>query len=223
MTHKGGPTVVADGPAGRTTEASHAGDDAHILRTFVTEPGPGPGPDSTTQPAPPVVAADAGRACEICGQRAFVHVRDGIGENIEHICHYCHACADAIHEQIEQAGRRRWERRIGAGSLLVFLGVLVVLLAASADFLGISGRTGFGWQQKLGVLLGGVCVLLGALFRMEPLALVGCILVPTAVFADRIGVGRAYGIGERQKLVLIVAAAVMALGLLIRRQRRPRS
>jgi len=43
-------------------------------------------------------------------------------------------------------------RGVGAG--LLFVGVVLFLVAAGADRLGLGGAPGFGWKQLAGVVLG---------------------------------------------------------------------
>lgn len=64
-----------------------------------------------------------------------------------------------------------------SGSLLVCLGcfwridafgvigILVFLLAASANLLGLAGRSGFGFKQQLAIALGLLLVVIGAIIR----------------------------------------------------------
>jgi hypothetical protein len=50
---------------------------------------------------------------------------------------------------------------MNAWQLVIGLGVLVVLVSALADVLGIGGQPGFGYKQGAGVLVGIALILAG--------------------------------------------------------------
>lgn len=47
------------------------------------------------------------------------------------------------------------------GTVMLVVGVLLVLLSAAADPLGLGGAPGFGWKQMMGVALGAVLAIVG--------------------------------------------------------------
>jgi hypothetical protein len=49
------------------------------------------------------------------------------------------------------------------GALLAIAGVALVVISALADPIGIGGGGGFGWKQVVGVIVGAVAAVLGAL------------------------------------------------------------
>jgi hypothetical protein len=49
--------------------------------------------------------------------------------------------------------------------IVIVVGVLLVILAALADPLGLGRSPGIGWRQGLGVVIGVVVLLLGLYFR----------------------------------------------------------
>lgn len=55
------------------------------------------------------------------------------------------------------------------GVVLLVVGVLLVLVSAAADTLGIGGAPGFGWKQITGVVAGVVTAALGV-SRLRPAA-----------------------------------------------------
>lgn len=49
--------------------------------------------------------------------------------------------------------------------IVMVVGVLVVIIAALADRLGLGRSPGFGWRQTLGVVIGVVVLLVGFYLR----------------------------------------------------------
>lgn len=49
--------------------------------------------------------------------------------------------------------------------IVIGAGVLLVVIAAFADPLGFGRAPGFGWQQRLGVIIGAVVILAGLYLR----------------------------------------------------------
>ena len=47
------------------------------------------------------------------------------------------------------------------GRVLLVLGVLIFLVAAAADRLGVGAASGFGWKQIVGVVVGIVLAVVG--------------------------------------------------------------
>ena len=48
---------------------------------------------------------------------------------------------------------------------LMIVGIVIVLLSALADPLGLGRSPGFGWRQTLGVIVGAVVILAGVYLR----------------------------------------------------------
>jgi hypothetical protein len=48
---------------------------------------------------------------------------------------------------------------------LMIVGILVVLIAALADPLGLGRSPGFGWRQTLGVIVGALVIVAGLYLR----------------------------------------------------------
>lgn len=53
------------------------------------------------------------------------------------------------------------------GYITAALGAILALLAGLADVIGIGNRSGFGWQQTLGVVLGVLAVAAGLWWAMR--------------------------------------------------------
>lgn len=54
------------------------------------------------------------------------------------------------------------------GIVLLVLGVLLFLLSATADYLGVGGAAGFGWKQIVGVVIGVVIAAVGMVRLRKP-------------------------------------------------------
>ncbi|MEP0774216.1 MAG: hypothetical protein HRF46_07620 [Acidobacteriota bacterium] len=46
--------------------------------------------------------------------------------------------------------------------VLLVVGALLVVISATADFLGLGGAPGFGWKQTAGVVMGVVLLVAGS-------------------------------------------------------------
>jgi hypothetical protein len=49
--------------------------------------------------------------------------------------------------------------------ILMIVGILVVLISALADSLGLGRHPGFGWVQGLGVIIGALAIAVGLYLR----------------------------------------------------------
>ena len=101
--------------------------------------------------------------------------------------------------------------------VLVYGGILLAVLTASADYLSISGRTGFGWRQMLGTELGFLALTLGLLLRLGMLAVAGVFVLVLSIGADLLRVGHMPGFGWRSHVGFVVATAMLVGGVVWRR------
>jgi hypothetical protein len=111
-----------------------------------------------------------------------------------------------------------------APRLLIRVGAAIAVLAVTADHLGISGKSGFGWRQLAGGEVGTLILAIGVLLRSGVATLTGLFVIVLSLGADLLRVGHSPGIGWRQQLALPLAAACVAAGLVWRRvqqRRRP--
>jgi hypothetical protein len=107
--------------------------------------------------------------------------------------------------------------------LMVRSGALLGLIAVAADYLDISGRSGFGWRQILGTEIGALCLVLGAFLRIGLLSLLGVVLFCVSLGADYLAVGHSQGTGWREVAAEITAVILVGAGLLLQlRERRRR-
>jgi len=54
--------------------------------------------------------------------------------------------------------------------ILIIVGILIVLISALADPLGLGRHPGFGWIQGLGVVIGALAIAVGLYLRHGPKA-----------------------------------------------------
>jgi hypothetical protein len=148
--------------------------------------------------------------CPQCGADAFVTVlsEDEDGKQLRRYCGEC---------QKRGAELARAELRpmaAGVARLLIYGGVLLGLLTATADYLAISGGTGFGWRQITGSELGFLAMFLGLVTRKGLLGVAGLFLLLLSIGADLLRVGHAPGLGWRSHLGFVAATAMLAAGSL---------
>jgi hypothetical protein len=149
-------------------------------------------------------------ACPICGADAVVTVVGQSGDGGTELRQYCRECQ---RRETERARRDMSPIALSLARLLVYGGVLLSVLALTADYLGISGRPGFGWRQLAGTELGFLAVVLGVVLRKGFLATAGAFLLVLSIGADLLALGHVPGLGWRSHAGFVVAAAMIAGGI----------
>jgi hypothetical protein len=158
--------------------------------------------------------------CVNCGRPASINVHQGTDGGEPVIRHYCLECADEREAENPSPEQAPVNAGLSHGGLLMLLGGLLAVLALGADFLGISGQTGFGWFQRIGASLGLLFVIVGAVFRVGTLSVLGLILFVVSLFADFLGIGESPGMGLRQQMTLVLSIALLAGGTFVQRRTR---
>ncbi len=153
--------------------------------------------------------------CPVCGSDALVTVLVEKAGGAEQLRHYCVECERRRAEQAREDLRPIAE---GLAWLLIYGGVLLALVTATADYLAISGREGFGWRQITGTELGFLAIVLGLLMRKGLLSMAGFFLLVLSIGADLLHLGHAPGLGWRSHLGFVVATALLAGGVFWRRE-----
>lgn len=158
-----------------------------------------------------------GDVCQVCGLRARVRVLLDYRDGQPVLGQFCLTCADGAAARYyassgDPAARREWVAR-----LCMLAGVAICAVAALGDFLNIAGHSGFGWQQRSGILIGIMLVILAALLRIDVFAIAGAFLLALSALADVIHVGQSAGFGWKQEGCIIVGIAVLAVALYLRR------
>lgn len=114
-------------------------------------------------------------------------------------------------------------RRVGLGSLLVFLGTLLALYGASSAFFQLSSNAGFGWMQTFGLGLGAFLAVCGGLLRVDLLAVSGAFLVGLMAGLDWLGqYGLQHNWFQRAGACCGLASILIGLGILRRRNEKRR-
>lgn len=152
--------------------------------------------------------------CSQCGSDALVTVLSEGEAGEKQLRRYCRECQ---RRGAELARDELTPISAGMARLLIYGGVLLALLTVTADYLAISGRTGFGWRQVTGTELGFLAIVLGLLMRKGLLGVAGLFLLFLSIGADLLVVGHSPGLGWRSHLGFVVAAAMLAGGILWRR------
>ena len=161
---------------------------------------------------------DRGRQCERCEGDARVHVLEGYvaGRPVHH--QLCSECASTAYEQYLKNGAGHPRSRLGFGDLLIVAGAFFMVLGITADLFDYKGSIGFGWVQQAGLLIGILGIVVGALLRIDLLALGGTILLAGAMLADIYGTLGSPGIGLHQVALILIGIIGILIGLLRRRK-----
>jgi hypothetical protein len=152
--------------------------------------------------------------CPVCGSDALSTVLVENAEGDKQLRRYCAEC------ERRRARQERDELRPfveGLARLLIYGGVLLALLVATADHLAIRSHEGFGWRQITGTELGFLAIVLGLLMRKGLLGMAGLFLLVLSIGADLLDIGDSPGLGWRSHLGFVLATALLAGGVLWRR------
>jgi hypothetical protein len=145
-----------------------------------------------------------------------VFVREPTARSAADLHCLCHDCAG-------EQRTRRFAHSAAPPSValpLALAGVVLGTLGVGADWIAPGLSAGFGWQQRLGLVLGGLAVVIGAILRFDLMVVGGCLLFSAAVSADFFGTHASPGVGWKQQLVLLVAAAFLFGAFLLRQWQR---
>ncbi|MGE0480127.1 MAG: hypothetical protein AB7Q17_06600 [Phycisphaerae bacterium] len=170
--------------------------------------------------APRVEPRARGGACEICRQDARVAALLGYRGGSPVVRHWCLACSDTAARQAADAAHgRRTARGRSAALLASYFGLLVGFLSLAGDHLGITGQSGFGHYQQIGVVLGALCMALGALARVELVVVAGTVVFCAALLGDALGLRGGAGFGWKQELGVVVAVILSAVAVVLQARR----
>jgi len=153
-----------------------------------------------TQPA-------AVQHCTSCGTIAVVHVLEGYTRGRPVVRHFCLNCAERATSLRGDAGTA--DGRLGANTLALISGVVLVVIGLFGDHLLPDRHLGFGWRQQSGLWLSIVALLIGLLLRVDLLMLGGAFLLAGSLGADWFGLTSGPGVGWKQQIVLAVGATLV--------------
>jgi hypothetical protein len=151
--------------------------------------------------------------CTVCGTDSLVTILREGDDGDRQLRQFCRECA----RRADFEARRRQPRiTAGLAAPLTWAGIFLVALALTADYLSISGRSGFGWRQITGAELGFLCVVLGVLLQRAFVGTAGLFLLVLSLLADLLALGHAPGAGWRTKAALLAGTVLVAAGLTLR-------
>ncbi len=157
--------------------------------------------------------------CERCGAPAQVTILEGYrsGKPVRH--YLCLSCADAAFDLYPGRCSNTLRPRLSWSGSLLFAGMVLTALGASADELGIHGQPGFGWSQQAGLAVGALLLLVGCLARIDVVAIAGAGLFGLSALADFLGPLGSPGIGLKQGGAIAVGLVLLMAGFASRRRR----
>jgi hypothetical protein len=158
--------------------------------------------------------------CPVCGTDSLVTVLSSGPAGSRVLSKICRECERRASAQGRTTAR---QLALGLARASIAGGILLGALALSADYLGISGRQGFGWRQLAGAEIGFLCVVLGLLLQRTWLGVGGLFLLVLSLGADLLRVGHSPGLGWRKQAALVLALGLVAGGAIWQRALRRRS
>lgn len=150
--------------------------------------------------------------CECCGEPSRLHILEDYAGGQPRLRHYCLPCGTQWSAAISPVTHDK--PRPGTIVLVGLAGVTTLLVGLFADYLA-PGNPGFGWHQRMGLILGLSLTGAGLVLRAQVIALLGAFLLGASLTADWFGVARGPGIGWKQQafmymgLLIMLAAAVL--------------
>jgi hypothetical protein len=161
--------------------------------------------------------------CEQCGAPQRVAILVGYADGGPVRRSLCLECADAADAGRVSGSVGPTRRRPTMGSLLIATGLLVTLFGIVVDLFGVQTNAGFGLKQQAGLLVGALVVTLGAVLRIDILAVSGAILLGLAGLADLCEEVGTPGLGWQQGGAILTGLGFFLAGLLLWHRRAQRS
>ncbi|MCH7873000.1 MAG: hypothetical protein IID33_14995 [Planctomycetes bacterium] len=158
--------------------------------------------------------------CEACGEAARVRVLEGYAGGEPSFRLYCLTCVESATVREPKTPPESGRERLGLASLMIVAGLGLGMVAVFADGLGLEGSAGFGRMQTLGASIGAILILIGALARVDLLAMFGTALFGLCLIVDVVRIGSSPGIGNKQVAAIVIAIGLMISGVWLRRRHR---
>ncbi len=162
------------------------------------------------------------KVCDACGAEARVHLLEGYRGGLPAGRSLCFDCADLVRRVDRVGGLGIGRSRRGLSIILACSGVALAALGLLGDRLGIGDTPGIGWLQRSGLAVGALFVVLGALLRIDLIAVAGTILFGLAAIADLLKGAAGDVIGWKQQSAILVGAFITCLGVMLGLRSRSR-
>lgn len=153
--------------------------------------------------------------CQACGRPVQVRIlQDYLAGKPIYAC-FCLTCADRyeLGALIEDNERQRGKLSTG----MIVLGIALAGAGAFARPMGLTATAGFGGYQQVGVAIGMFLVVLGAMFRVDTVAIFGTVLFGLAASVDLVGLGNGEGLAQGQQIAVATGLFLTGLGVGTRR------
>jgi hypothetical protein len=152
--------------------------------------------------------------CEKCGEPYRVRILKGYKSGKPMIGHYCFGCSDRIVE--ERSGLTDMtglKHPLDLSTLTIFFGVLISFVGLFSDYMGLWEIERFSILQRIIIGSGAVFVVMGGLFRIDMMIVVGGVLLGVSGLADTVGISGIGGIGWKQQTAILFGMAVIVIGI----------
>jgi membrane protein implicated in regulation of membrane protease activity len=163
------------------------------------------------------VASPVENTCDKCQEPARVHILEEYEKGTPLFRHLCLSCADALSEETARGSRGTNGNRASMASILIMVGIFFGIVGMASDYIGISRGSGFGWLRLLGLLVGVLFVLVGALIRVDAIGVAGSIILGLTACVSLFGLSQVSGIGWKQQLAMTVGLLLILTGVLLKR------
>jgi hypothetical protein len=151
--------------------------------------------------------------CVSCGELARVHVLEGYADGQPSMRRFCLRCAP--NASWVPAGHGFQRGRLRLYVLVGLVGLALGALALLGDWLIPARLTaGFGLHKQLGLAIGALLVLVGAVLRTELIMLGGVFVLGGSLVAGVFGLAHSPGTGWKEYTLLAVAFGCFVLAVL---------
>jgi hypothetical protein len=131
---------------------------------------------------------------------------------------FCPACADRVESASGLNAPLEPRAAYALSGTLIIAGMLMAGFVLLADHVGARGASGFGRYQTLGVVLGLMGILFGALLRIGVLEVISMMVLGLSSASDVLQLRYVPGTGWKEQLAAVMAALLMMAGLMLRRR-----
>jgi len=153
--------------------------------------------------------ADSQCRCQTCGEPAHIHVT-GEWTGATEVRHLCFNCAE-----LERTVKHRRKAAFNLGAVFMVVGGLSLVLSLFADQLALGNSQGLGFCQIVGLIIGLILTVVGAVMRIPVVLAIGPCVGLLSLLADQLRLGERPGFGSRQMVACVISGVLILLGLVI--------